>query len=168
MQTVVTLTGYKSFEGTNARGPWKKNVFTASDGKEFYTFDAVLAGHANSLLVSGQSAAVEYEEELRDGKYTNYKLTKVEAANTTNGSSTFTSAQPFITPASDPRPQPFNETGKDDRIARAVALKAAIEIFTAIGQDPLLFRGEMLEYAETLLPWLLTGVDVSIKETVEA
>ena len=165
MQAVVTLTGYKFFEGTNAKGPWKKNVFTSSEGKEFYTFQAPLATQAHAFVTSGQPVAVEYEEELRDGKYTNYKLTAVSVAPDSYGvpqPTTISSAQYPLSPAT------LTQESKEERIARAVALKAAIEIFTAIGQDPILYRSEMLEYADTLTPWLLTGVDAKAPESVEA
>ena len=158
MQAVVTLTGYKFFEGSNDRGAWKKHIFTSSEGKEFYTFQAPLSTQAYAFVTSGQPATIEYDEEIRDGKYTNYKLTAVSAAASapvSNGTSTTL-----------PQVQSPSETSKEERIARAVALKAAAEVFVAIGQDPLLYRSEMLEYAETLVPWLLTGVDT--KEQVEA
>jgi hypothetical protein len=147
--TTVTLSSPEQRNGTSARGAWTLSLFPASDGRKYQTFDGAIASVVASLI--GQPAVVEYEEEQRNGN-TNYVIKAASAATAGTVVQTAPAAAVVAHPAAAP-------SSKDEQIARAVALKQAFDAFAVAGQDPILSRNEVVEFAGTLVPFLLTGVD---------
>jgi len=131
-------------------------------GRKYDTFRREIAEPAAPL--KGQLAVIVYSER-QNGEYTNYDLEGVKAAPGVAGA-TETAAQGTVetqavsngsnvrsVPAASPRSA---ISDKDVSIARAVALKAAVETATGL-QLVDADAGSIITIADTYLPWLLTG-----------
>ena len=144
--------------------------FETSDGRKYTTFkhDIAVAG----AKLRGRLVTIDYGEkpwQKGDKSGTNYYLNSIKAAD--DGSLGTNGGDPGV--AVDPRSDEVTPTynistpaNKDVSIARAVALKAAVETATgAVLDNPT--ADEILEVANLYVDWLLTGTDRSVT-TVES
>lgn len=133
----------------------------ASDGRRYGTFDAELGQLAGRLR--GQAAVIEYRERQK-GEYTNYDIEALRASefNPVAGESRDTpKAQEGVRQAP---VASYGPSDKDSSIARAVALKAAVELAAGgVIEDPT--PDGLLTVSEVFTDWLLTG-EGSPKATV--
>jgi hypothetical protein len=135
-----------------------KPVFNikASDGRYYGTFDEDLGKQAG--LLRGQTVNIEYsvrESTKGDKTYTNYDLKGLSASDVASVS-TNTSSSPQAVSAAPVAAQTYPSTSKDLQIARAVALKAAVETF-ATGALEISTGPEILQVADSFTDWLLNG-----------
>lgn len=109
--------------------------FKCSDGRKYTTFKRDVAAPGSQLR--GRLVTIGFTEKV-NGEYTNYYLNSIKPADT--------ATPPNITSQSD----------KDVSIARAVALKAAVE--TAVGLEmQAANQGDIIAIANVYAGWLLTG-----------
>ena len=171
MPTVVdTITKYSSKDVQGKYGPSKLTTFYTQSGLELTTFKAEIASQANMLM--NQPVKIEYEQ-VQKGEYTNYYLQSVEPASAANMLMNQQSVEPDdgiaplaennVTPITSAPSHPSNidqtdfvPSSKDHQIARAVALKAAVDTLPVLEDksftsDP----AKILALAEFYYEWLL-------------
>ena len=128
----------------------------ASDGRYYGTFDEDLGKQAG--LLRGQTVNIEYgvrESTKGDKVYTNYDLKGLSASDVSNVSTNTSSPSEGVSVAP-VASQGYVSTSKDLQIARAVALKAAVETF-ATGALEISTAPEILQVADSFTDWLLNG-----------
>ena len=138
----------------NVRGEAKR-VFDikASDGRKYGTFNRKLAEQAGTL--KGQVVDIEYSVRVK-GDYTNYSLEGLRASESATASTvatnTSSSSEGVSGALTAPQAPSTTVTSKDEQIARAVALKAAVEVVSSGYAE-----GNIFELAGQYTEWLLTG-----------
>lgn len=162
--TLVTAFEPQHGESKKTGKPWTRSDFKDANELKFSTFRGDVASVARALL--NQPVVIEYEESqtTNNGQtYTNRTLLSVSAA----GPGAIQGEEIVVFGPSDFKSH-LAPSQKDIQIARAVATKLSYEVFAGIGQDPLLCRDEILQHAESLIPFLLTGQDTGNPVVTEA
>ncbi len=149
MATAVdTITSYAKKDVQGRNGKFTMTMFQTQSGREYATSKGEIASQA--VLLMNQPVEIEHEV-VQKGDYTNYYLQGVK---TVNG------AAPV--PQTDPGPSVAPQSDREDAIARAVALKAAVDTLPSLAdiikddayagkvRDP----AEVLALAEFYLTWL--------------
>lgn len=123
--------------------------FKASDGRKYDTFKREIAVPGSQLR--GRLVVIDFDE-VQKGDYTNYKLKGIKLADAGEaGGGGFAATANLGTSDDIPR-----ASDKDTSIARAVALKAAVE--TAVGLQLMDADSDsILGIADVYAGWLLTG-----------
>ncbi len=144
MATAVdTITSYaKKDIQTKSGKPGTLTIFQTASGREYSTFKGEIASQAN-LLIGVPNSVIEYDE-VKKGEYTNYYLTgaKAGAGQTANDPAYVATLAP-ATPG----------LAKDEAIARAVALKAAVDTLPSLG-EPTKDPASVIALADFYLGWL--------------
>lgn len=139
---VTTLVSHDQKSGTNKKGIWTLNKFTAADDRQYDTFDKEIASKALGLL--GQAVEVSYEER-QNGDFTNYTLTDVGLhGNGAQAAAPVTVSRPAV----------------DDRqtmIMRQSGLERAILSFAASNIDPVENQAELLELSDQYIDYFIGG-----------
>ena len=142
-ETIITILDVEGRDVNTSRGPGRVFNVKGSDGRRYSTFNAKLAQEAVAL--KGQGAKIEFETRQK-GEFTNYDLKALEAASVVQTVETSSNGSQGVTtvPVASQGP-----SDKDTQIARAVALKAAVELVAAGTAEKGIF-----ELAEEILSWL--------------
>ena len=153
-ESIVQIEDVSSRQVSTRYGPKTVWNIKASDGRYYGTFDAELGQAAGRSR--GQQVEIEYEyrQSQKNGNtYDNYDL-KALRASTVQGTTKDTgNVQESLTEAP-VASQAYS--GKDSSIARAVALKAAVELAAGgVIEDPT--PDGLLTVSEVFTDWLLTG-----------
>ncbi len=124
--TTATIESVTGKEIDTARGKSSLYLITA-DGREYSTFDLDKAKHAGSL--KGQKATLVFTTARKVGRegqtFENYRLTEIQAdSNGHHPEPTKTAVHPITETIT-------SAPNKDTQIARAVALKAAVDSLDA-------------------------------------
>ncbi len=145
MATAVdTITSYSKKDVTTRYGQKTVTAFHTVAGKEYSTFKGEIASQA--VLLMNQPVEIEYETQQK-GEYTNNYLLGVK---TVGGATPVPQADPGPTP--EPVTSPY-QAHKDEAIARAVALKAAVDTLPSLG-EPTKDPASVIALAEFYLTWL--------------
>lgn len=155
---VVTIEDVSSRDVNTRNGTKTVYNIKASDGRYYGTFDENNGRKAGTL--KGQSVRLEYSfrESHKDGKtYQNYDLKGIEANAFAPSPDVPPSAQTVLNLVASQGP-----SDKDLSIARAVALKAAVETF-ATGALDLSSAENILAVSDTYVDWLLNGTKEETK-----
>ncbi len=150
MATAVdTITSYAKKDVQGKFGPSTLTIFQTQSGREYSTFKGEIASQAN-LLIGVPNSVIEYDE-VKKGEYTNYYLTGAKAGDgqTANAVATGPSKiQDVSQHSSGAAP-----TGRNEAIARAVALKAAVDTLPSLG-EPTKDPASVIALADFYLTWL--------------
>jgi hypothetical protein len=115
-----------------------------SDGKEYSTRNRDLARVANDAQTSGQHVHLDYDEKKNDRGFTNRYLNAIRPVGDDIPMTTVGQAMRAAQAAQDDRPldlfadsepPPSGTSDKDLNIAKAVALKAGVEILQYLPED---------------------------------
>lgn len=154
-EVTVTLEDVESKDVNTRRGLSTVYRLKASDGRTYTTFDDKLA--KEGAKYRGQTVVLDYVES-QNGEYTNYNLNGVKAGETPTGIILPTAAPLFSASPANP-----TQESRDTSIARAVALKAAVEV--SVGG---ISEGNgVLETANIYVEWLLTGATTPAESLVQ-
>jgi hypothetical protein len=146
-ETTVTLVDVDSRDVTARGEQTTVYSFKASDGRKYDTFRRDIAVPGSTLR--GKTVVIDYKERKK-GEYTNYDLLSIrEAADAVL-------LQGF---KQEPTPNISSQSDKDVSIARAVALKAAVE--TAVGLQIETDKEGVVAIAGFYADWLLNGTAVA-------
>ncbi len=141
--TIDTITSYAKKDVQGKFGPSTLTTFQTASGREYATFKGEIASQAN-LLIGVPNSVIEYDE-VKKGDYTNYYLTGAKAGDGQTANTT---------PAT---PIPANATfpvgDREAAIARAVALKAAVDTLPSLG-EPTKDPASVIALADFYLTWL--------------
>jgi hypothetical protein len=135
---VDTITSYAKKDVQGKFGPSTLTIFQTQSGREYSTFKGEIASQAN-LLIGVPNSVIEYDE-VRKGEYTNYYLTGAKAGDGQTANAAPAAAT--VAPSS-----------KDEAIARAVALKAAVDTLPSLG-EPTKDPASVIALADFYLTWL--------------
>lgn len=152
-QVTTTLRQVATFNGTSARGPWLKTVFTDDQGLEFATFKGEIASQASQLL--NVPVVVSYTEK-QNGQYTNRTLEAIQAV---GGAAPAPAAQPApgIVTQYTPSAASAPESDRQLRIMRQSALERAIMSFVADGEPILTNLPGLYTLAEEFIDFFENG-----------
>jgi hypothetical protein len=134
-----------------------------SDGKEYSTRNRDLARVADEARSSGQHVHLDYDEKRNDRGFTNRYLNSISPVDamdsmTTVGAAMRAAQEAAGRPASlfdDAEPPPSATSEKDLQIAKAVALKAGVEILQYLPEDQRTVSNVQTA-AEHFTRWLMT------------
>jgi hypothetical protein len=136
-EVITTVEDVKVVAEGNKNGrDWTKSAVIAGDGREYATFDGELASEAKSL--TGQTVKITFTESQR-GKYTNYDLTDIEAAE---------GATPVAANSNGNSGSRSGEFRSKYEIRYSVALEQAITAFGVSGVDVITKVPELYELAD--------------------
>lgn len=154
-EVTVTLNDVESRDVTARGEPATVYSFKTSDGRKYTTFKRDVAVPGSQLR--GRLVTIDYKEQQK-GEYTNYYLNSIKLADTGEVAETVR-----VTTADSAVEKVFGPSDKDTSIARAVALKAAVE--TAVGlQLGDADQNAIIVIAGVYAEWLLTGAVTPVKE----
>jgi hypothetical protein len=119
--------------------------FKCSDGRKYTTFKRDIAVPGSQLR--GRLVTIGYTEK-QNGEFTNYYLNSIKLADT----GIILPETPVFTA----HPDSPTQEKKDVSIARAVALKAAVETAVGLQLEDASWQ-TILDIADAYVPWLLTG-----------
>lgn len=163
-EVTVTLEDVESKDVNTKRGLGTVYRLKASDGRTYTTFDREIAKTAAELR--GKTVVFDYVQS-QNGDFTNYNLNGVKAG---TGIPEVANTDNFATQPVTGFHTGDSVTSKDTSIARAVALKAAVE--TVVGSDAYDTAGvppddTIINIANIYAEWLLTGAVTPAESLVQ-
>lgn len=175
-QETVTLNSHRvAWSGTNKFGkPSSLNVFTATDGREFQTFNATIA--AQLLATLNTPVTVKFDQKP-NGEFINNDVTEIVGGAVAGGApapqaaAPAPQAAPAATPGPAPAPPPAVPLAQQEKqllIMRQKAFGDSIIAFGAAGIDPVVNNAELREFAETVaLDYYINGLgETTVEEPV--